>query len=148
MFLDFEIFGLEYILKHSESIPTKKIFSHKFSNVSFPLLQPFWPKNNSREKNLHGNIFQISRFSVKVCFETFWIDSEINFFDIVIFYYFGQKRTEYNIVGKICVTQFATHEKLNPLDEISSRPINFFSSNQILILSRKESHKKSSNEMK
>ena len=32
---DFEIFGLKYVLKHSESIPTKKIFRQKFLTLSF-----------------------------------------------------------------------------------------------------------------
>ena len=44
---DFDIFGLKYVFKHSESIPTKKIFRPKFFTfVIFSLFWSFLPKND------------------------------------------------------------------------------------------------------
>ena len=62
---DFEIFGLEYVLKHSESIPIQKIFDPYFFNfVIFPYFSHFGRKKQSpTKKNLHGKKFSISRFS-------------------------------------------------------------------------------------
>ena len=65
---DFEIFGLKYVLKHSESIPTKKNFRPKFFDlVIFSLFWPFWPKNDRvrAKKNYTGKIFYLEIFVLR-----------------------------------------------------------------------------------
>ena len=58
-FFDFEIFGLKYVLKHSESIPTKKIFDQIFLTLSF-----FQAKNFFRGKVFDFEIF-VSKYVSK-----------------------------------------------------------------------------------
>ena len=63
---DFEIFVLKYVSKHSESIPTKKIFSTKIFWLChfFTILVILAEKRLSPTKKiLHGKKFLISRFS-------------------------------------------------------------------------------------
>ena len=108
-FFDFEIFGSNSVLKHSESIPTKKNFDQIFLTLSFfhyfGLLgrktrvcakKIYTGKNfrfrdfrfkiekrlSPRKKIYTGKIFWFQDFWFKIRFETFWFDSDQNnFFD-------------------------------------------------------------------
>ena len=88
---DFEIFILKYVLKHSESIPTKKNWRKFFDFDIFSLFLPFWPKNVQcpHKINHTGKIFRFRDLRFKIRFKTFWIDSEQQnrpkFFDLFIF---------------------------------------------------------------
>ena len=67
-FFDFEIFDLKYVSKHSEAIPTKKIFRPKFfAFVIFSLFGHFGRKTTkSHEKNFtREKIFDFEIFVLK-----------------------------------------------------------------------------------
>ena len=92
--INFEIFGLKYVLKHSESTPTKKIFDQNFLTVIFSLFWPFWPKKTvPRTKFYTGKNFRFRDFQFKIRFKTFCIDYdqkkfEQNFLTLTFFYHF------------------------------------------------------------
>ena len=97
---DFEIFGSKYVLKHSESFPTKK-FGQIFLKLSFfHYFGHFGRKRQiPRKKFTTRKFFRFRDFHSTIRFETFWIEyDQKNFtpkiFDCVIFHYFGQKMTE------------------------------------------------------
>ena len=70
---DFKIFGLKYVLKHFESIPTKKIFDQNFLTLSFfRFLAILAEKRQSPSKKIYtGKNFRFRDFWFKVRFETF-----------------------------------------------------------------------------
>ena len=82
---DFKIFGVKYVFKHSESIPTKKIFSTKIFWLChfFTILVILAEKNKvPRKKFYTGKNFRFWDFCFKIRFKAFWIDSDQkNFFD-------------------------------------------------------------------
>ena len=98
---NFEILGFKYVLKHSESISTKKNFDQNCLISQF--FHHFDQKmKKSTKKFCYGKIFSISRFTV---WNTFW--NILNrfrpifrpkFFDFVIFFHyfghFGRKTTK------------------------------------------------------
>ena len=66
---DFEIFGLKYDLKNSESILTKNVFAQNFVALSF--FRYFGQKTTeSWEKVVHGKIFRFCDFRFEIRFET------------------------------------------------------------------------------
>lgn len=79
-FFEVNSFGLEHVLKHSESILKKNVFS-KNSVENFHHVAIFRQKRLSpREKFSTGKIFRNRLFRSRVRFETFWIDFEKNVF--------------------------------------------------------------------
>ena len=85
-----EIFGLKYVLKHSESIPTKKIVSTNnfWLGHFFTVLAKKWL---SPRKIFNGKNFRFRDFRLKIRFKTFWIDSDQKiFFDKIfgLFHFF------------------------------------------------------------
>ena len=93
--INFEIFDLKYVLKHSESIPTKKILPNFLTLAFFSLFWAFWPKNDRvRGKKFTWKNFRFRDFRLRIRFEPFWFDSDQKnwpkYFDFVIFHYFGQ----------------------------------------------------------
>ena len=75
---DFEIFGLKYVLKHSESIPNNKIFDQNFY---FAIFHHFGRKTTESKKIYTGKNFRFWDFRFKLRFETFRIDSDQKKFD-------------------------------------------------------------------
>ena len=63
--LDFEIFGLKYVLKHSDTIPTKKVCIQKF--FDYVIFSLFCPKNDRvpGKKLYTENIFDFDIFGSK-----------------------------------------------------------------------------------
>merc|ERR1711873_150708 len=95
---DFDIFGLKYVLKHSESIPTKKnstkIFGlrHFFTILGFLAVKRLSP----RKKIYTGKIFDFEIFGLKYVLKhselipTKKIFFEQNFLTLSFFHYFGR----------------------------------------------------------
>ena len=73
--IDFEIFGSKYVLKHSESIPTKKNFSTKNFCLCFFVISHFGQKVTESQEIFKRDFFSIFRFLFKIRFEAFWTDS-------------------------------------------------------------------------
>ena len=76
----FEIFVLKYVLKHFESIPTKKFFSAKifWPCHFFTILAEKWL--SPRKSFVMGKNYRFRDFRFRIRFETFWIDSEKKIF--------------------------------------------------------------------
>ena len=92
---DFEIFILEYVLRHSESILTKKISTKFFDLVIFHYFGHFGRKTTVPRKKFHtGKFFGSRDFNFEIRFETFWFEFDpkkisTKIFDFVIFSLFS-----------------------------------------------------------
>ena len=96
---DFEIFVLNHVSKHSESIPTKKNFSTRNFWLChfFTILVILGKKTKFKEKKfVMGKNFRFRDFRFKIRFETFRIEPDQknvgqNFLTLPFFHYFCQK---------------------------------------------------------
>ena len=82
-------FGLNFVLRHSQSISTQKNYSDQNFWLShfFAILAILAEKRQSPSKNiLHGKNFRFRDFRFKIRFETFWIDSDQKKFSTKIFW--------------------------------------------------------------
>ena len=85
----FEIFVFNFILKHSKSIPTQKIFFEKNFYLChfFAILAILAKKRLSPTKKIYtGKKFRFRDFRFKIHFKPFWIDSDQKNFSTKIFY--------------------------------------------------------------
>ena len=84
-FFQIDFFGLEYVLKHSESILKKRvkltlIRSGRWAELGLPLELSCLKTVESQRKFSTGKFFSESTFRFRIRFKTFWIDSEKKFF--------------------------------------------------------------------